>query len=702
MRFRLWILSCAFLSSCGMEKESVSQRSAALTRSSAPPGGLQPSQVPQLVAVTFDDNFNAEGMDWATGFFRPLVNSSGSGNPGTFDGTPVRTTFPSNSVYLSGMQASWQTAVNDGHEFANHTVDHSDGISFSVAQWNQEISNCTTALVGGLNGGGHSPSITGFRSPYLHYDDNLFTALTNNSLIYDTSIMGCWADAENGTNCPWPYTLESGSPDADTIFNKWSGRNVVPVTAHPGLWELPVAVVFVPDDSLATQYGFPTGLRQRTQNLLGSAQNPNFFEQSTGKMVGMDITLLLDGKMSKAEALATLKYTLDLRLQGNRAPLVFVAHTHVYASNWDGNAPNASNTLDRRSIIEDFVNYALSKPEVRIRPLADVLAWMKTPVALGACTPTTCAAKGKNCGSISDGCGKTLSCGSCGTGQSCNNNVCQACTPTTCAAQGKTCGTISDGCGNSLSCGSCPTGQTCTASNVCQSASTCNPTVASYQQGRCNATAVYSGKLYKCISQAVNVNGETAGCGTTGVYCSTIAPDNAAWGSTAWQPLQSCNTSCTPTTCAAQGKTCGNISDGCGATLSCGSCPTGQTCSSNNVCQNACTPTTCAAQGKTCGNISDGCGATLSCGSCPTGQTCSTNNVCQSSSGCTPSVASYSQATCSATAVYNGKLYKCISQAAGVNGEPSGCGTTGVYCSSIPPDNVAWGSTAWQLVQSCN
>jgi hypothetical protein len=52
--------------------------------------------------------------------------------------------------------------------------------------------------------------------------------------------------------------------------------------------------------------------------------------------------------------------------------------------------------------------------------------------------------------------------------------------------------------------------------------------------------------------------------------------------------------------------------------------------------------------------------------------------------------------------VYNGKLYKCISQAAGVNGEPSGCGTTGVYCSSIPPDNAAWGSTAWQLIQTCN
>jgi hypothetical protein len=47
----------------------------------------------------------------------------------------------------------------------------------------------------------------------------------------------------------------------------------------------------------------------------------------------------------------------------------------------------------------------------------------------GACAPTTCADKGKNCGALSDGCGKTLSCGTCTVaGQSCGGsgvpNVC--------------------------------------------------------------------------------------------------------------------------------------------------------------------------------------------------------------------------------------------------------------------------------------
>jgi hypothetical protein len=48
----------------------------------------------------------------------------------------------------------------------------------------------------------------------------------------------------------------------------------------------------------------------------------------------------------------------------------------------------------------------------------------------------------------------------------------QCCTPTTCAAAGKNCGTIPDGCGGTLNCGSCsscagqPTGAVCGAGGV--------------------------------------------------------------------------------------------------------------------------------------------------------------------------------------------------------------------------------------------
>ena len=86
------------------------------------------------------------------------------------------------------------------------------------------------------------------------------------------------------------------------------------------------------------------------------------------------------------------------------------------------------------------------------------------------------------------------------------------------------------------------------------------------------------------------------------------------------------------TTCAAEGKSCGTIPDGCGGHLDCGACGKDQVCSAANACVQApCTATTCKAQGKDCGRIPDGCGGDLECGSCAEGQTCGgggNQNVC--------------------------------------------------------------------------
>src|SRR4051812_3697170 len=68
------------------EEAVIGQTSEALARSTNPPGGLTVSQVPQFVAVTFDDNFAAEGMDWAVNFFSPLHNPAGTAKAATFDG----------------------------------------------------------------------------------------------------------------------------------------------------------------------------------------------------------------------------------------------------------------------------------------------------------------------------------------------------------------------------------------------------------------------------------------------------------------------------------------------------------------------------------------------------------------------------------------------------------------------------------------
>ena len=130
------------------------------------------------------------------------------------------------------------------------------------------------------------------------------------------------------------------------------------------------------------------------------------------------------------------------------------------------------------------------------------------------CVPTTCEARGAHCGTVPDGCGGTLSCGTCQNGQSCGGggtpNVCGegACIPRSCEALGKNCGQVSDGCGETLECGTCLGGQTC------------------------------------------------GGGGSPNV----------------------CGESCTPKSCETLGRNCGEVSDGCGGTLSCGTCADGFTC----------------------------------------------------------------------------------------------------------------------------
>lgn len=95
---------------------------------------------------------------------------------------------------------------------------------------------------------------------------------------------------------------------------------------------------------------------------------------------------------------------------------------------------------------------------------------------------------------------------------------------------------------------------------------------------------------------------------------------------------------CVPETCDQLGASCGDVVDRCGNVLSCGTCPSGQTCGAiePNVCdEGTCTPKTCIQLGAACGLINDGCAGVLDCGTCPEGVVCgeSAPNQC---GACTP------------------------------------------------------------------
>ncbi len=129
-----------------------------------------------------------------------------------------------------------------------------------------------------------------------------------------------------------------------------------------------------------------------------------------------------------------------------------------------------------------------------------------------ACTPSTCASLGVNCGMVGDGCGHVLDCGPvdcsgaglCGGGgfDKCGGVAPveggTACIPGTCASFGYNCGMAGDGCGNAIGpCGACTAPLVCGASkpDVCGSNVPCT--------GLCQQQAACDGGISTTITGTV-------------------------------------------------------------------------------------------------------------------------------------------------------------------------------------------------------
>ena len=168
---------------------------------------------------------------------------------------------------------------------------------------------------------------------------------------------------------------------------------------------------------------------------------------------------------------------------------------------------------------------------------------------------------------------------------------------------------------------------------------------------------------------------------------------------------------CQPATCASLGRNCGQIADGCGGVLECGTCGDGTNCGGGgtpNVCgAGTCTPKTCAQLGFNCGQAPDGCGRLLDCGTCGNGQTCGVNNtpnVCGGKPSCKPTTCAEQGKNCGSLSDGCGGTLACGScgngQACGIGGTPNVCATPpfggpGPW----PQDNVTYGAAQGILEQ---
>jgi hypothetical protein len=343
--------------------------------SQKPPGGLQPAQVPMFVSLGFDDNPDPEAVNWVVSAFNGIKNPAGSGQAATYDGTTARATFYNNSVYTVAA-GSWKASYMAGFENGNHTVHHyrgdngEAGMNFDEAGWTREITGCNDYLVSPAVGMKRA-DIFGFRTPFLGYNAATFPAVKNTGFMYDCSIEEGHQLDQDGTNYVWPYTLDSGSPGHKSHPTK------TPIASYPaGLWEMPAYRVLIPTDAEAPKYGMPVGIRNTIK-----ARQPTRIAINEGKITGLDYNLWYDFKTTKAEFVAILKYTLDLRMKGNRAPMLLGMHSKIYATA-DTEPLTQATVTDRRNGVVEFLRYAVTIPQVRVVTTKAVLDWLRKPVPL--------------------------------------------------------------------------------------------------------------------------------------------------------------------------------------------------------------------------------------------------------------------------------------------------------------------------------
>lgn len=221
--------------------------------------------------------------------------------------------------------------------------------------------------------------IVGFRTPFLAYGGPLFTTLKEEGLIYDCTIEEGNHWEQDGTDFRWPYTLDNGSPGHT---EGWSGNPSNPdafeVPSIPGFWQLPNHVAIIPTPQEAEKHGVDYSIAEKI------AENIKWFNAVSNKITMFDYNLWVQAKLTNKEFLVILKHNLDLRLKGNRAPLMIGAHSEYLSSDKNKSCANAADLRGRQRVFEEFIEYALSFPEVRVVPPIDIITWCRDPDPLDA------------------------------------------------------------------------------------------------------------------------------------------------------------------------------------------------------------------------------------------------------------------------------------------------------------------------------
>ncbi|KKD62403.1 carbohydrate-binding protein [Grimontia sp. AD028] len=360
-----------------------------------PPSQLSPidtAKTPMFVSLGFDDNNDLEGLKWVLDTLASHKNPNGMDKHANRNLTASFFMLCGQSRENEDVLNLWRRAHQAGHDIGNHTETHPDDkvnwnpLDSWMTQeaWQQEVTLCNQFLTSAVEDGGIGiEEAHGFRAPFLTYNDNTLKAVIQNGIAYDVSFPAGITPAHDGTNNYWPYTLENGSPEHDIAVNGgWKPQ----IANYSGLWEVPAHTLIVPPDNLTSEYGIDYSLRDKI------AKRVPWFDRESGKGDNFDWNLYSEpawgaAGLSGDEVFAIYAYNLDLRLKGNRAPLVLGLHSGFYGlvNGQEQYGMPGSDTQSRQAALSKFIEYALSKSEVRFVSHIEIIDWMKNPEPLTLC-----------------------------------------------------------------------------------------------------------------------------------------------------------------------------------------------------------------------------------------------------------------------------------------------------------------------------
>ncbi|MCE7576475.1 polysaccharide deacetylase family protein [Aliivibrio fischeri] len=366
-----------------------------LKKDNVPPSELPPIQIkhtPMFISLGFDDNVEKDGLEWVIKELKKNKNPDGNDR---FANLPLSASFFMHCAPArenTEIKELWRQLVTDNHDIGNHTETHPDDkVNYNPLtswmtpeQWHTEIADCNKLLMAASDNGSLGiEHISGFRAPYMTYNDNTLNALIENNIVYDVSFPAGITPEQNGQNNYWPYTLDNGSPSHNAAVSGWWKPAI---NNYPGLWEIPLHTLIVPPDELLEQYELNYSLRDKI------ASRISYFDPISGKGDNFDWNLYSTPNWGAAglnenDVVAIYKYNLDLRMQGNRAPLILGLHSafYGYIGGEEHIGMPESNVDTRRNVLKRFIKYALSKPEVRFVNHKQIIDWMRTPEPLTLC-----------------------------------------------------------------------------------------------------------------------------------------------------------------------------------------------------------------------------------------------------------------------------------------------------------------------------